>query len=145
MRLARVLALAALAMVFAGCPRHGGTKTATSNANDQTAKEEAAIENDLKKEKFEARDWLQDSSHEVFKMGGRERFAKMADTYYEIGAKEVWMTRCSKHEQTTFAGAMVVVLPTSKDERKEFFEKANEKSPGEFEDKGEKYIILDLD
>jgi hypothetical protein len=151
-----LLAVAAMAVVFslgcedqqAGAPAAGGG--AAGEAPPEKRIDEAGDKIMASDKKAEARQWLKDDNHVLFKFReGKAGLAKIVDEFYVAGAEKIYVGDISTEAGKDFAGTILVVLPEDFAARTKLF-KIDERVGPEFQedpvaDRGQKYLYYSLD
>jgi hypothetical protein len=150
-----LLALAAMVVLLSlGCedqpaaaPGAGG---AAGEAPPETRIDKAGDEIMASDKKAEAREWLKDDSHVLFKFrGGKKKLSELVDEFYSAGAQKVYVGDIETEDGRDFAGTILVVLPEDFAARTKLF-KIDERVGPEFQedpvaDRGQKYLYYSLD
>src|SRR5262245_36274474 len=123
------LALAAVVLLFsfgcedeqAGAPAAGGGIAGALPLEQRLEKAGDVIMASDKK--AEAREWLKDDNHVLFKFReGKAGLAKIVDEFYAAGAEKVYIGDIQTEAGKDFAGTVLVVLPKDAAARSKLFE-----------------------
>jgi hypothetical protein len=150
-----LLVVAAMAVVFSlgceeeqvGAPAAGGGAGAVPL---EQRLEKAGDEIMASDKKAEAREWLKDDNHVLFKFhGGKKKLTEFVDEFYAAGAEKVYIGNIESEAGKDFAGTALVVLPQDASRRSKLFEIDKRVGP-EFQedpvsDKGQKYLYYTFD
>src|SRR5262249_55489841 len=146
---------AAIAVLFslgcedqpAGAPAAGG---AAREAPPEQRIDKAGDEIMASGKKAEAREWLKDDNHVLFKFReGQCGLIKIVHEFYAAGAEKVYVGNIESEGGKDFAGTILVVLPEDFAARSKLF-KIDERVGPEFQedpvaDRGQKYLHYSLD
>lgn len=153
------LAVAAIAVLFSlGCEdERAGAPAAGGGAGMQAGEvpleqriEKAGDEIMASDKKAEAREWLKDDNHLLFKFhDGKAGLIKIVDEFYAAGAEKVYVGNVESEAGKDFAGTVLVVLPDDFSARTKLF-KIDERVAPVFDedpaaDRGQKYLYYSLD
>jgi len=150
-----LLVVAAMAVVFSlgceeeqvGAPAAGGGAGAVPL---EQRLEKAGDEIMASDKKAEAREWLKDDNHVLFKFrGGKKKLSELVDEFYSAGAEKVYVGDIENEAGKNFAGTVLVVLPKDSAARAKLFEIDKRVGPELQEDpvtdKGQRYLYYSLD
>jgi len=155
-RSGKLLALAGILALFfslgcederAGGPAAGG---AAREAPPEQRIDKAGDEIMASDKKAEARQWLKDDNHVLFKFrGGKKKLSDLVDEFYSAGAEKVYVGNIESEAGKDFAGTVLVVLPEDFAARSKLF-KIDERVGPELQedpvaDRGQKYLYYSLD
>src|SRR5215475_5383430 len=145
-----LLAMATIAVVFslgcedqpAGAPAAGG---AAGEAPPEKRIDKAGDEIMAGDKKAEAREWLKDDNHLLFKFReGKAGLVNIVNEFYSAGAEKVYVGNIESEAGKDFAGTILVVLPEDFAARSKLFEIDERVGPELQEDpvadRGQKYL-----
>jgi len=148
------LAVAAIAALFSlGCEDQQAGAPAAGGAGEvplEQRLEKAGDKIMASDKKAEAREWLKDDNHVLFKFReGKPGLVKIVDEFYSAGAEKVYVGDIDTEQGKDFAGTVLVVLPKDGAARSKLFEIDKRVGP-EFQedpvtDKGQKYLYYSFD
>lgn len=148
------LAVVAIAVLFSlGCEDQQAGAPAAGGAGEvplEQRLEKAGDEIIASDKKAEAREWLKDDNHVLFKFhGGKKKLAELVEEFYAAGAEMVYIGNIESEAGKDFAGTALVVLPQDASKRSKLFEIDKRVGP-EFQedpvsDKGQKYLYYSFD
>jgi len=147
--------VAAIAVLFslgcedepAGAPAAGG---AAREAPPEQRIDKAGDEIMASDKKAEAREWLKDDNHVLFKFReGKAGLVKIVNEFYSAGAEKVYVGNIESEAGKDFAGTLLVVLPEDFAARSKLFQ-IDERVGPEFQedpvaDRGQKYLHYSFD
>jgi hypothetical protein len=134
--------------VLAGCALAGGCDENHSGGSPGARVDDHAEEIMSSTAKAEARQWMTDPKHVLFKADPKE-VGQFVEDFYKAGAVQVLIGDIEEHDGTLYGESLLVVLPQGKDLRAKIFEvvgradMAFENDP--VSDKGQKYLYWSLD
>jgi hypothetical protein len=132
----------------AGAPAAGGAGVGEAPLEQRI--EKAGDEIMASDKKAEAREWLKDDNHVLFKFhGGKKKLTELVDEFYAAGAEKVYIGNIESEAGKDFGGTALVVLPKDATNRSKLFEIDKRVGP-EFQedpvtDKGQKYLYYSFD
>jgi hypothetical protein len=144
---------------FAGCGKQSASSSGGSSSSDQgdgdVSDQPVEVRVDhhgdeimASDKKYEAREWMKDPNHVFFKED-KKQVSQYIEDFYSAGATQVVIGDTEEHDGTTYAGAVLVVLPTDSAARAKLFEINSKVGPFFQEDpvtdKGQKYLYYTPD